>query len=236
MIPEAEVEREDVVTEESDDTPRRDEHPGQGVARGTARMEAFADAVFAIAFTLPVTEIELPEPGVDYAAQLTALWPSYLGYVLSALVIGLYWVQHHFAGAIYRVTGHPLLLATVLFLLAIGFVAFPTRTFAENILDPKTREIGAIFYTFALAATALAWWLKWRIGRSCGQVDARLDPAYVARLDRRYTISAALVAAAATLSLVRWEAGLGLAAVVTLAYLKPPETPVYRTEAPEVED
>ena len=39
---------------------RRDEIEGEGAIRGTARMEAFADGVFAIAFTLPVMSIVMP--------------------------------------------------------------------------------------------------------------------------------------------------------------------------------
>lgn len=215
---------------------RRDDHPGDGVARGTARMEIYADAVFAIAFTLPVVELVLPEAGRGALdAQIAALWPSYLGYILSALVIGIYWVQHHFTGAIYRTTGHHFLVATVLFLIAIGFIAFPTRVFAEHIADAEARETGAIFYTLTLSVTALAWWIKWRTGLAYGDVDDRLDPAYVARLNRTYAFSTILMAAAAALAFVRWEAGLALAALVTLSYLRAPETPVYLEEAPAVE-
>src|SRR5688500_4737418 len=137
--------------------PRLDEHPGEGALRGTQRTETFADAAFAIAFTLPMVEITLPEAGPDFGSELLALWPQYLGYGLSALVIGLYWAHHHFSGAIYRTTGHHFLLATMLFLAAIGFIAFPTRAFAEHVLDPATREPAAIFYACALAATAVAW-------------------------------------------------------------------------------
>lgn len=216
--------------------PRRDEHPGDGVVRATSRLEGYTDAVFAIAFTLPVVEIQLPEPGGDYGRQLLELWPSYLGYLLSALVIGLYWAHHHFSGAIYRTTGHRFLLATLLFLVAIGFVAFPTRAFAERITDPTARESGAIFYTLALSATATTWWIKWRTGRAMGEVDARLDPAYVDRLDRKYGWSAIIMIAAGMLVFVRWEVGLALAAAVTLFYLRAPETPVYLNEAPPADE
>ena len=96
-------------------------------------MEIFADAVFAIAFTLPILELKLPEPGPNFVEGLLDLWPSYLGYLLSAAVIGIYWAQHHFSGAIYRTAGHHFLLATILFLTAIGFISFPTRAFAEHI-------------------------------------------------------------------------------------------------------
>ena len=218
-----------------DDAPRLDEHPGEGAVRGTQRMEIFADAVFAIAFTLPLVELKLPEPGPRFGEELRALWPEYLGYGLSALVIGLYWVHHHFSGAIYRTTGHHFLLATLLFLSMIGFIAFPTRAFAENIQDPHAREAGAIFYTCALAATAAAWLVKWSTGCATGDVDDRLDKAYVARLTRKYRWTAALMALAAALAFVRWEAGLAVAAAVTLFHLRAPETPVYVAEAPVVD-
>ena len=215
--------------------PRLDEHPGEGAVRGTQRMEIFADAVFAIAFTLPLVELPMPEVGADFGPELIALWPAYLGYLLSTLVIGLYWVHHHFSGAIYRTTGHHFLLATMLFLAAIGFIAFPTRAFAEHVLDPATREPAAIFYACALAATAVAWLIKWKVGCYTGDVDDRLEPAYVGRLTRKYYVTTALMVAAALLAFLRWEAGLALAAAVTLFYLRAPETPAYRNEAPEVE-
>jgi len=215
--------------------PRLDDHPGEGAVRGTQRMEIFADAVFAIAFTLPLLELKMPETGPSFTRELLELWPQYLGYALSALVIGLYWVHHHFSGAIYRTTGHHFLLATLLFLALIGFIAFPTRVFAEHLHDPHARETGAILYTCALAAIALAWLIKWRTGCATGDVDDRLDPAYVARLTRKYQWMTALMAAAAALSFLRWEAGLALAAAVTLFQLRAPETPVYTERAPTVE-
>lgn len=214
---------------------RRDDHPGDGIARGTARMEAFADAVFAIALTLPVVEIEVPEPGPHFTAELAALWPSYLGYALSALVIGTYWINHHFSGGIYRTTGHRFLVATLIFLIAIGFIAFPTRVFAEHVMDPSSRASAAQFYAVSLGVTSLAWWLKWRTGVVHNDVDQRLERAYVERLNRKYRLALILMILATALAFVRWEIGLFLTLLITLTFLRSPETPVYRTEAPIVE-
>lgn len=219
-----------------DDRPRLNDHPGDGVTRGSTRMEIFADAVFAIAFTLPMVELKLPDVGPDTQQQLLELWPSYLGYGLSTLVIGVYWVQHHFVGAIYRTTGHRFLLTTLLLLAAIAFIAFPTRAFAEHIQDPTARAAGARFYTIALAATSAAWCFNWRTALAMGGIDDRLDQAYIKRLNQRYTIVAVMMAAAAGLALVSWELGLALAAAVTLYQLRPPETPIYVTAAPVVDE
>jgi uncharacterized membrane protein len=215
--------------------PRLDEHPGEGAVRGTQRMEIFADAVFAIALTLPMVELTLPRPGPRFGTELLALWPEYLGYLLSVVVIGIYWVHHHFSGAIYRTTGHHFLLATLLFLAAIGFIAFPTRAFTEHILDPHARQDGAIFYTCALAVTAITWLIKWKTGCATEDVDDRLDKTYVQRLTRKYYWTTSLMVAAAVVAFFSWQAGLALAAVVTLSYLRAPETPVYTLQAPVVE-
>ena len=215
--------------------PHRDDFPGEGAARGTARQEAFADAVFAIAFTLPIVEIKVPHGDEPLAAQLAVLWPSYLAYAISSLVIGIYWIQHHFSGAIYRTSGHWFNVATVLFLTAIGFIDFPARAFAEHLPDPAARGPAAIFFVASLAVTGVTWWIKWKVGRARGHVDARLEPDYVDCVNRRYNVSTALLIVSAGLALIRWEAGLALASAVTLFYLLAPPTPVYIEEAPIVE-
>lgn len=201
-------------------------------------MEAFADGVFAIAFTLPVVEIAFPEvgrPGSSLGHELSGLWPSYLGYLLASFVIGLYWVHHHFSGAIYRTTGHWFLVATVGFLAMIGFIAFPARVFAEHLPDAAAREAASHYWVFSLTMLSAAWLVKWTVGWRHGQVDSRLEPSYVARLNQRYWWFVLLNLLAALLVLLRWEAGLALSTLLLLSLLLPPETPRYRTEAPIVE-
>lgn len=217
---------------------RRDDHEGEGATRGTARMEAFADGVFAIAFTLPVVELLLPEPGKigrDLGPGLLAIWPSYAGYALASSVIGLYWVHHHFSGAIYRTTGHWFLIATAVFLATIGFIAFPARVIAEHLADPAARGAAAQYWVVSLTLVAWTWFLKWSVGRSRGQIDSRLQPDYVARLNRRYRWFAILNGMAGALVLIQWQAGLALSTLLTVSLLLPPETPRYVTEAPIVE-
>ena len=57
----------------------------------TARLEAFSDAVIAIAMTLLVLTIPDPRPrlGEDLVDALGRDWPAFLGFLLSFLVIGI---------------------------------------------------------------------------------------------------------------------------------------------------
>lgn len=217
---------------------RRDEVEGEGAIRGTARTEAFADGVFAIAFTLPIVGIVMPVAGGDGAGLGHGLWAltsAYAGYVLASAVIGLYWVLHHFSGAIFRSTGHWFAVATTLFLAAIGFIAFPARVIAEHFGDVAARPSAARYFVVSLAVLSLTWLLKWTVGVTHGHIDARLAPDYVQRLTRHYRIAAVLNVIAAVLVFSHWPMGLALSAGLVAWLVLPPETPRYITEAPIIE-
>lgn len=217
---------------------RRDELEGEGAIRGTARMEAFADAVFAIAFTLPVVHIVMPDvehPGAKLGSELSTLLPEYGGYLLASTVIGLYWVQHHFSGAIFRTTGHWFVIATTFFLAAIGFISFPARVLAEHFPDAAARPAAAHYWVVSLAIVSLAWLLKWSVGVHRGHIDPRLTRDYVRRLMRNFRLVALGHVAAAVVVFLHWPSGLLLSGLLIGWLLLPPETPRYTTEAPVIE-
>ncbi|MBO0844513.1 MAG: DUF1211 domain-containing protein [Nocardioides sp.] len=65
----------------------------------SGRLEASSDGVFAIAITLLVLDIGVPArgdlPAGGLGAALAHPWPSYVAYLVSFLVIGIIWVNHH---------------------------------------------------------------------------------------------------------------------------------------------
>ena len=86
------------------------------------RLEAFSDGVFAIAITLLVIEIRPPEleGGESLASALWQQWPAYLGYLLSFLVLGVMWLNHHrILEPVRRVDGAVLVLNLNLLLLSL---------------------------------------------------------------------------------------------------------------------
>jgi len=91
------------------------------------RLEAFSDGVFAIVITLLVLEIRIPE--VDYSQLKEALYeifPRVVAYVMSFIVIGIYWVGHHQSFQLLSKTDGVFLWMNVLLLLCISFLPFPT--------------------------------------------------------------------------------------------------------------
>jgi uncharacterized membrane protein len=62
----------------------------------TARLEAFSDGVIAIAITLLVLEIAVPHvTDGSLASALRDEWPSFFGFGLSFVTIGIMWMNHH---------------------------------------------------------------------------------------------------------------------------------------------
>jgi len=60
------------------------------------RLTALADGVFSIAMTLLVLELAVPVVTADELAEaLAEMWPELTMYVLSFLVLGVYWLIHH---------------------------------------------------------------------------------------------------------------------------------------------
>jgi uncharacterized membrane protein len=59
----------------------------------TNRIEAFSDGVMAILITIMVLELKAPHDPTP--ASLVGMWPTFFAYVLSFVIIAIYWVNHH---------------------------------------------------------------------------------------------------------------------------------------------
>src|SRR3954454_579826 len=90
----------------------------------TRRVEAFSDAVFAIAITLLVLDLRLPV-GLENATNwelfgaLTGLWPRYLALVISFSYIGAIWINHHRIFTLIHHIDAPLLLFNLMVLFGL---------------------------------------------------------------------------------------------------------------------
>ncbi len=91
------------------------------------RLEAFTDGVFAIVITLLILDLRLPNVAYsELPAALAALAPAIGVYVLSFVLIGMYWVFHHHSMTLVHDVDGVLLWLNIIFLLFISFMPFPT--------------------------------------------------------------------------------------------------------------
>jgi uncharacterized membrane protein len=99
------------------------------------RLAFFSDAVFAIAITLLVIEVRLPEmeavTNATLKAALLSLLPQYIGFLISFLVIGRFWIGHHRAFGHLKTCDSKLIWRNLVFLLTIAFMPFPTAVISE---------------------------------------------------------------------------------------------------------
>ena len=113
-----------------------------GAVRGLDRFEGFSDAVFAIALTLLIVEIKVPGSPegphgyTDLVSAMAEQWREFLALVLCYVVIGAYWLQHHYSGRIYVKSDHWFGAINLLFLLAIVVIPYPIRVWCFHLARP----------------------------------------------------------------------------------------------------
>jgi len=198
-------------------------------APGTQRIEAFSDGVFAIAITLLIIEIGVPHIGGRESLwdAVKDLWPSYGAYVLSFVMIGIYWANHHSFFKLFQRTDHVFLMLNVFFLMCIAFLPFPTAVLGEYLRDSHERDTAVSLYAFGLLLPAIGWLSIWLYANACGLVDARLAPDYIRLLTIQYLLSNAFYVAALVVSFLSAWVALAFVLGLALLYLLPPRRPRY---------
>ena len=121
------------------------------------RLEAFSDGVFAIAITLLVLELGVPDTAAnDLLAAILDQWPSYLAYVTSFLTIGVFWLQHSAVTSALRAADATLYRVNLLVLLLASFLPFPTKLVGQFVDERGAERIAVVFYGLSLLALDLA--------------------------------------------------------------------------------
>src|SRR6266487_2888595 len=99
----------------------------------TNRIEAFSDGVFAVAITLLVLNLQVPQlaSANELVPKLSELWPKLLSYALSFVIVGIYWVAHHNTFHYIKQSDRNLLWLNILLLMCIVFLPFPTALLGQ---------------------------------------------------------------------------------------------------------
>jgi len=137
-------------------------------SEGVGRLEAFSDGVMAIAITLLVLDLvvpsreELARGHESLARALGHLWPSYFAFVVSFMVIGIMWVNHHAMFRMVRKVDRLILFANLLLLLTLSALPFPTRLLAEYLTaGGQDAHVAAAVYSGTMVLASIAYSLLW---------------------------------------------------------------------------
>jgi uncharacterized membrane protein len=125
------------------------------------RIVFFSDAVFAIAITILVLDIRVPDglSPAELPAEVLGLWPKYLSYVVSFLVLAIYWQAHHRVFRPIRGYDGTLVWLNFLFLMAVAFLPFPTSLLGEY----GREQVSVVIYAanaavVSLLLSAISWY------------------------------------------------------------------------------
>ena len=201
----------------------------------TRRLEAFSDGVFAIAITLLILEIKVPHidaaAGESLLSALAAQRVSYGAYFDSFLMIGIYWINHHYIFRFYTGTNHVFNLLNLIFLMSIAFLPYPTAVFSEYIEIPGQERAAVMFYAFGRLLPALSFCLMWLYAsRNYRLIDRRLDETFVRHLRRQYSASVVIYIFTILVAWWNWQIGLAMCLGLSLLYLLRSKEPVLQEE------
>ncbi|MBN2168824.1 MAG: DUF1211 domain-containing protein [Actinobacteria bacterium] len=130
--------------------------------RQVDRIASFSDAVFAVAITLLVLNIEIPDipeklVNQELASDIAALWPHILALILSFVIIGFLWISHHNLFKYIEKQNGSLLWINMAILLSIVLLPFSTNVISEY----GNTKIGVIIYAANYAAACLLFAAMW---------------------------------------------------------------------------
>jgi len=204
-----------------------------GIGMSVGRLEAFSDGVLAIVITLHILEIHVPDPAEHHGSLGSALadqWPQYVAYLVSFLVVGIIWLNHHATFNLLRRTDHTMRVLNLVLLLPVTVLPWPTALLAEYTKDgtPGDQRIAVIVYGLTSTAMALTFNLLWRyLLRHPELHKPEVTTELLAVRNHRYNLGLAVYPVATAIGLLYVPLFLGLMLALAFLYLLP--TPDVRT-------
>jgi len=177
------------------------------------RLEAFSDGVIAIIITVMV--LQLVPPSGSTPEDLVRLWPSFASYLLSFVLLGIYWSNHHHLLQVSRTVNGAVLWANLHLLFWLSLFPFGTAWVGTSRFSPfPVAAYGAVLLLAAIAYFILVQALI----RAPGQAP---ELATAVGRDVKGSISPILYAVAIPLALVLPAAAIALYALVAVIWIVP---------------
>jgi uncharacterized membrane protein len=193
-----------------------------GVERDPARVAALTDGVIAIAVTLLVLDIRPPQDTRHLLHGLLALWPSYLAYGVTFMLIGQMWANHHVMFDHIRSADRVVLFLNTVLLMDIALLPFAASVLAQAFRDGHGQRTAVALHGIAFEVTAvlfnLIWWHA-RRGRRL--LTDTIDTADVRAISGRFQLALVWLAVGTLLGAVLPALGVAVITALTFYYWLP---------------
>jgi uncharacterized membrane protein len=195
---------------------------GFGADRDPTRLVFFSDAVFAIAVTLLVLDIHPPQDTRHLLHGLVALWPSYMAYAVTFLLIGQVWANHHVMFDHIRVADRTVLFLNTLLLMVIAFLPFAASTLSAAFRDGHGQRTAVVFYGIAFALAAILFNAVWDYAhRHQRLLDTTISARGARAIRRRFRLAVSWIATGTLLGALLPILGLCVIAAFIPFYWRP---------------
>jgi uncharacterized membrane protein len=159
------------------------------------RLEAFSDGVLAIIITIMILELKVPHSS-DWQVLIEML-PQLMGYILSFVFIGIYWVNHHHMLQMAKHVNSAILWANLNLLFWLSLIPFATGWMGENHFATNT----VVAYAILLLLCGIAFTILQRSIMHIHHFDGAMHIA-IERLNRKGMISTILYSCSIPLAFV----------------------------------
>jgi uncharacterized membrane protein len=194
---------------------------GEAAVVSPERLKALADGVFAIVMTLMVLQLGVPvakglSKETELLRELGKLWPEFLIYVLSFMILGVFWFMHHAVFSVVRMFDTTLVWLNILFLMFVSLIPFSTALAGKN----GFMTVTAVVYGVNMLLIFNFGWASWAfITGKRKLVDKSIDPIMIRGGNRMGLFYAAVMWASIGLAFFVPAVSFFIYSLVVLAFI-----------------
>ena len=184
-------------------------------SKGTARLEAFSDGVFAIAITLLALNLQIPHVESNsgkwaLAHALFLQWPSYVAFITSFFTVLIMWMNHHAVFKFVHKVNARILFANGILLLITTAVPFVTGLLSEY-LNHREATTACAVYTGSFVLISVSYVHLWRvIIKDRSLLKKEISEAALGKITKNYSLGIPLYLAAFGASFVNIYLAIGI--------------------------
>jgi uncharacterized membrane protein len=185
-----------------------------------SRLVSFSDGVFAVAITLLVLNVQVPEPPIRLGDLLHQQFQHYLIFAVSFIMVGIKWLNHHRMFTLITRANTALNILNLTLLLVICTVPFTAAIIAKYLLTPDA-ALASVVYGIVWVAVGCLYTIIYVYADKAGLTAANSTSRRTAIL---YFAGPVGYLTAIGLSFVNIYAGLALYVVIVTLYIPPQRT------------